>query len=251
MRTPVAVAGAILLALFPLACSRSAPPAPAAAPTGVDLTALDTKISPCQDFYQYACGNWIAQNPVPADQSLWGTFEKLQESNDEVLHQILDQVSAHPPAQDPVAQQVGDYYTACMNQTAIDAAGIKPLQSELDIIASLKSKDELGAEVARLQLGGADVLFSFGSDQDFKNANDMIAEADQGGIALPDRDYYTKTDAKSVTLRRQYAAHVQKMFELLGDATPRAATEARTVLRVETALAQASLTNVVRRDPNA
>src|SRR6185437_12281310 len=161
----------------------------------------------------------------------------LVERNRETLHQILQDASTDSAKKDAITQQVGDYYAACMNESSINAAGAKPLQSELDLLASVQTPAELA--------------FGFGSDQDFKNANQVIAEADQGGLGLPDRDYYLKTDAKSVTLRRQYQAHVAKMFTLLGDAAPKAAAEAATVLRIETALAKGSMDNVSRRDPNA
>ncbi len=242
----------LVLVLAAAACSGSHPsPAPSPAPApSINLTALDTSISPCQDFYQYSCGNWDAHNPIPADQSSWGAFEMLAERNRQDLHKILDQAEVDTAHKDKVTQEVGDYYAACMNQTGIDAASFHPLHSELNIINSLTSKNELGPEIARLQVAGVDALFGFGSDQDFKNATQEIAEADQGGIALPDRDYYLKTDAKSVALRKQYQAHVEKMMELLGDKPAQAATEARTVLRIETALARASQDKVTRRDPS-
>src|SRR6185437_6662583 len=227
-------AAALLLA----ACGRSTPPPPK--PTGADLAAIDTTANPCQNFYQYACGTWMAKHPIPNDQVEWGTFSELLERNRATLHSILEDASTNSAKKDPISQQVGDYYAACMNESAINAAGVQPLQSELDLLASVQTPAELAAEIARMQVNGADVAFGFGSDQDFKNANQVIAEADQGGLGLPDRDYYLKTDAKSVALRQQYLAHVAKMFTLLGDAAPKAAAEAATVLRIETALAKGS-----------
>ncbi len=238
------------LAFLFVACSHRAPaPAAESKPVGVDTAAIDTSISPCQDFYQYACGRWDATHPIPNDQTTWGSFNELAEKNREVLHKILDDAATNTAGKDHITQEVGDYYAACMNQGVIDSAGIKPIQSELDNVNSVSSKDELGAEVARLQVNGVDALFSFGSDQDFKNATAEIAEADQGGLGLPDRDYYIKTDAKSVALRQQYVAHVQKMLGLTGEKPADAARDARTVMSIETALARASMDNVARRDP--
>ncbi len=217
---------------------------------------MDRSADPCLDFYQYSCGGWLKKNPIPADQSSWGVYSKLQEQNRELLRGILDTAAMPNPNRSADEQKIGDYYAACMDQAAIEKAGAAPLKTELQRIAALKSKRALPAELARLHpsdigsfLGHAP-LFSFGSDQDAKDATQFIAELDQGGIGLPDRDYYLKTDAKSDEIRKQYVAHVQKMLELLGDSPPAAATEAQAVMRIETALAKGSLTRVERRDPN-
>jgi putative endopeptidase len=218
-------------------------------PIDFDLTAIDKSADPCVDFYQYACGGWIKNNPIPADQSRWGRFSELEERNREVLHQILEEAAHATGKRDATTQKTGDYYAACMDTAGIDAKGLAPLQPEFDRIQNLKDKSELAAEIAHLHRGGMSALFEFGSGQDFKNSNEVIAQTDQGGIGLPDRDYYLKTDEKSVELRKAYVAHVQKMFELAGDAPDQAKAQAETVMRLETELAMGSLDRVSRRDP--
>lgn len=222
---------------------------PAGAGKSFDLSAIDRSVNPCVDFYQYACGSWMKNNPIPADESVWGRFSELQERNRAILRQILEAASPDSPKRDAVTQKIGDFYHACMDEAAIDRKGIAPIKSDLDRIAALADKQALAGEVARLQRNGADVLFDFSSGPDFRDSNMEIAQADQGGLGLPDRDYYLKQDAKSVALRKQYVAHVQTMFELLGEPPRRAAADASTVMDIETALARGALDRVERRDP--
>ena len=216
---------------------------------GFDLTAIDKSADPCVDFYQYACGTWMKNNPTPPDQSRWGRFSELEERNREVLHQILEAAAKPDPGRDATTQKIGDYYAACMDEKAIDAKGLTPLKPELDRIQGLTQKSQLAAEIAHLHRMGISSLFEFSSGQDFKDSNSVIAQLDQGGLGLPDRDYYLKDDAKSKEIREKYLTHVQRMFELAGEKPAVAKAHAQTVMRMETDLAKGSLDRVSRRDP--
>jgi putative endopeptidase len=222
--------------------------APAKVP-GFDPTAIDRGTPACTDFYQFACGNWTARNPVPPDRARWGRFDELAERNQTALRGILEKVQANDPRREAIDQKIGDQYAACMDEAAIEAKGIAALKPELDRIAGLDSKAGMPGEVAHLHEGGIDAAFRFGSVPDFKDANSVIAGTDQGGLGLPDRDYYLKDDAKSGELRTKYLAHVQKMLELSGEPATAAAADARAVMDLETALARATLERVKRRDP--
>jgi len=224
-------------------------PAPNASMVRFDVKAIDKAANPCQDFYQYACGNWLTRNPIPADQARWGRFQELDERNKQALRAILDTAAKPEPGRDSVTRQIGDYYAACMDEKGIDARGLAPLQAEFDRIRQLSDKAQLAAEIAHLHRIGVASLFEFGSGQDFKDSTAVVAQLDQGGIGLPDRDYYLKDDRKSVELRQKYLAHVQRMFELAGRTPETAKAYAATVMRMETQLAKGSLDNVSRRDP--
>ena len=234
-----------ILCLFSLAIE-----AQQSAPTHIpalDVTAMDRSIDPCVNFFAYSCGGWIKNNPIPPDQSSWDLYSKMEDENKEKLRGILEAASTPDRGRTAVNQKIGDYYAACMDEKAIEDKGIEPLKPGLDRIAKIGSKAEL-ADVASA-MATDNVLFRFESIQDFRDASQVVANADQGGLGLPDRDYYLKTDAKSEELRKAYVAHVQKMFELLGDPSGTAAAEAQTVMRIETDLAKGSLTRVERRDP--
>ena len=215
---------------------------------GFDLKALDPKADPCNDFYQYACGNWLVNNPIPADQASWGRFSELHERNQKILRDILE-TSSGKTTRSAVEQKIGDYFSTCMDEKDIEAKGTAPLKPYLGAIQALQDKSALTAEIIKLHMQGVYPFFSVGSMQDMKNATEVIAYVDQGGIGLPERDYYFKDDAKSVELRKQYVAHVQKMFELTGDKPDVAATKAKTVMAIETALAKGSMDVTSRRDP--
>ena len=215
----------------------------------LDVTSMDTSVDPCVDFFKYSCGGWIKKNPIPPDQSSWDTYSKMQDENRTRLRGILEAAAVPGASRNTVTQKIGDYYASCTDEKAIEAKGAEPLQPAFERIEAIKSKSEI-ADVAASMIDD-NVLFNFGSIQDYRDANQVIAATDQGGLGLPDRDYYLKDDAKSVELRKGYLAHVQKMFELLGDKPEVAAAEAQTVMRIETALAKGSMTRVERRDPKA
>ena len=219
-------------------------------PQGIDLSILDKTCKPCEDFYHYASGEWLSKNPIPAAYPSWGRFSELAERNRELLHQILESAAAdRKQAPGSNGQKIGDFYASCMDETQVNANGAKPLGPEFERIGAIQSASELQAEVARLQGMGVGALFAFGSTQDAKNSSQVIGGAEQGGLGLPDRDYYTKTDDKSKEIRKQYEEHVAKMLVFSGDDAAKAAAEAKTILDLETRLAEASLTRVERRDP--
>jgi putative endopeptidase len=251
--------GAVVLILPPGAPAQSpeaknskpATEAPAEAENGLDLSSLDRSAKACLNFYQFSNGGWMAKNPTPPAYSIWAQFSILQNHNDEILRAILEQAAGKLAAPGSVEQKLGDFYASCMDTKQIDAEGLKPLAPELARIAHIGNSAELQAEIARLQSLGVNALFEFSSAQDYKNSSQEIGDAAQGGLGLPDRDYYLRTDAKSKQLLGNYTAHVQRMLELAGDPAARAASEAKTVLAIETKLAAASMTQVEQRDPDA
>jgi len=229
--------------------------AQASADHGVQTSYMDKTCQPCQDFYHYANGAWLKANPIPAAYPTWGSFSALAQKNQEREHEILEQAAADRSAKPGSNEQkIGDFYASCMNEPEVNAEGAKPLAPEFARIAAIQNASELQSEIARLQRLDVDALFRFGSTQDRKNSSQVIAGAEQGGLGLPDREYYLDTgkkdiDAKNAKIRVEYVAHVAKMFELLGDNPATAADEAKTVMNIETELAKGSLTRVERRDP--
>ncbi|MDQ6675863.1 MAG: M13 family metallopeptidase [Acidobacteriota bacterium] len=216
---------------------------------GFDAGALDKTANPCTDFYQYACGTWLKNNPVPPDQASWGRFSELAERNRTVLKNILEKAASTDGSRPPIQKQIGDYYASCMDEAAIERKGAEVLKPELDRIRALASVSGLSAAIARLHNLGVDAFFSFGSGQDFKDSTAVIAQADQGGLGLPERDYYLKDDPKSKEIRQKYVEHMRKMFVLMGSTPDQAAAQARSVMDLETELAKGSQDVVTRRDP--
>ncbi len=217
----------------------------------LDTQFMDKSADPCTDFYKYACGNWNKLNPIPPDQARWQVYSKMTNENQRFLWGILEQAARPGPSRAANQQKIGDYFRACMDETAVERAGAKPLEPMLAGIASLKSINDISAYLSEQHKTGMDrgVLFGFGSDQDYDNSSQMIATVLAGGLGLPDRDYYTKVDPKSQEVRQRYVQHVQRMLEMIGESVADARSDALSVIRIETALAQASLTRVEKRNP--
>jgi len=218
---------------------------------GLDVKSMDRTADPCVDFYQYSCGGWMKNNPIPADQAAWSVYAKLTQDNERYLWGILDELAKTTAGRDAGQQKIGDFFGACMDEAAVEKLGARPLQRDLDRIAKLGSKKGLPALLGRLHMesGDSGFFFSFGSNQDFSDSEQVIAFASSGGLGLPDRDYYFKDDAKSKEIREKYVAHVATMLALVGDKPEAARRNAAKVMEIETALAKASLTRVERRDP--
>jgi endothelin-converting enzyme/putative endopeptidase len=215
--------------------------------SGIDLTSLDQTANPCTDFYQFTCGGWMASHPAPPDQPRYGRFEELQDRNNLILKDILE--GAAKPASAPELRKVGDYYASCMAESAIDAKGTAPLAPDLNRVAAIKDKADIPAVVGHMHTVGMSGFFGFGAAPDFKDAAQYMLIFGQGGLGLPDRDYYLKDDAVSAKLRMEYEQHVSRMLRLGGDTPAAAATGATTVLAIETTLAKSALDRVSQRDP--
>jgi putative endopeptidase len=226
-------------------------PAGETAIDGFNLANLDRSVSPCDDFFRFANGGWIKNNPIPADHSSWATFNMLHDRNEEVLRQILEEATkARGAASGSNWQKIGDFYASCMDEGQIEAAGLKPLDPEFRRIREITDRPALEVEIARLQREGVGAVFGFGSEQDFKDSTKVIAVTEQGGIGLPDRQYYLQGDDRSKQLRDAYVQHITSMFKLMGDDPATAGANAAVVLRIESDLAKASMDRADRRDPD-
>ena len=225
-----------------------APPAPVE--TGLDESAMNQSVNPCDDFYEYACGNWLKKTEIPADKAAWGRgFSVIDEHNQTELHDILEAASKGQ-VQTPYGDKIGALYSSCMDEAGIEAATPNELRQQLKHVDLIRDLGSLQKEVARIHMSIGNPMFEFSQQQDFKNATDVIGALDQGGLGLPDRDYYLSSTGKMPELRKAYQAHVEKMMTLAGEKPAEAKKTAETVMKIETALAQASMSRVDRRDPN-
>ncbi|WP_158819921.1 M13 family metallopeptidase [Granulicella sp. S156] len=248
------VATALAASAICLSAQQPAAPQPLQAmpySPSLDVTSLDRTADPCVDFYKFSCGGWLKNNPIPADQAAWDVYAKLANDNQQFLWGILEE-DAKATNRTPVQQKVGDYFAACMNTSAIDVLGDKPVQPELGRIDALKTRAELLAALTRLhhEYAGS-FFFGSGTDQDAIDSSVIIVEVEAGGLGLPDRDYYLKTDDKSVKIREQYVAYIQQLLSLAGEPAEKTKADAAAILHIETALAKASLTRVELRDPHS
>ncbi len=225
-----------------------------------DPGVVDRTLDPCNDFYKFVCSKWQAANPIPPDQSSWGTGSNLRLWNESVLRNIMTRAANPSPGRTAVEQKIGDYWYACMNEAGIEKSGVGAIKPQLDLIGALKNKSQLAGVLAQIHLsqpgsweGGdnetAAPMFGFSSSVDFNDATLVVAGVDQGGFALGGRDYYLSENAKLTEVRNKYKEHVEKLFALMGESEAKAKSDAATVLRIETAMAKSAMDSVSRRDP--
>src|SRR5262245_38219433 len=218
-------------------------------PKMFDVTAMDTTVDPCEDFDRYACGTWQRNNPVPSDQVFWARYNQTAEYNRMVLRKILEQAASPGQGKSETARIAGDFYASCMDETSVNLAGVSPLEPELKRIAAISSRKSLIDALARLHSMGVPVLFEFGAHPDLHDATREVAVMVQGGLGLPDREYYLSQSEESKRVQTRYVTHVAAMLRLLGDAPELAEKEAAAVLEIEKVMAAASLDRVSMRDP--
>lgn len=217
----------------------------------LSVASMDRSIDPCVDFYAYSCAGWEKNNPIPADQGNWSVYSKVAQDNQRFLWGLLETAALDTPGRTPTERLIGDYFQACMDLPGIEKAGLSPARADLDAVAALRSKEEIAPLLGRLHPTGftGRMLFGFGSTQDADDANRVMPFASAGGVGLPDRSYYLESDERTKSIRDAYLAYVNRIFGLAGDAPEVAAAKAKSVLAFETALAEAALSRVDRRDP--
>ena len=248
--SPFGLALIALLAATPAFTQNATPPAPASPELRVfDTSLIDKSVNPCENFYRYSCNGWFKRNPLPPDQTSYGRFTELYELNRLHLKQILEDASKPDPNRTPNEQKIGDEYASCMDTASVNELGLTSIKPELDRIAALQRPDELPVLLAHLHTIGVNAFFDFSADQDYADASQVISSYGGGGLGLPERDYYFRTDAKSAEQRKQYVDHVHKIFVLAGESETQAAKDADIVMAIETRLAKASLTITEMRDP--
>ncbi|MFO0656628.1 MAG: M13 family metallopeptidase [Polyangia bacterium] len=240
----------LLCSVFlPASTTSAQPKSPVGNASGIDESIVDRAVNPCDDFYRFACGGWIKKTDIPADRPAWSRgFSEINERNQTVLRELLDENIAKPSS-DPNSKKLSDLYKACMDEPAIEKTAAADLQALLKPIGDVKTQADLAKELARQHVGIGKPMFDFSASPDFKNANQVIGNLDQGGLGLPDRDYYLKTDEKSEALRKEYLAHVERMLVLSGVSKESAAAQAQTIFAIEKRLAQTSMSRVDRREP--
>lgn len=243
-----AIAGAVLILLFAVSSFAADQPKQG---LGIEFDSLDRTVDPCVDFYEFSCGGWRKANPLPADKPAWNRYSSMAERNRTILKDILEQASA-PSATQPVwMAQIGDAYAACMNETNVNKLGAKPLDPLFARIDAIKNKKDLAMAIAYFHRVDIPMFFNFSSMPGLRDAKQMVADIDQGGLGLPEREYYFKQDPKSIETRKKYVEHVAKMMQLIGASPEAAQKQADLVMKLETALAESSLNRVQRRDPKA
>jgi endothelin-converting enzyme/putative endopeptidase len=248
----LAVVAVLVLASAPAARAEEQRPLTALPYTpGLDAEFMDRSVDPCADFYAYSCNGWIAKNPIPPDQSSWHVYRKLANENRQFLWGLLEQAAGDRSGQrSPVERKVGDYFAACMDEEAVERAGAAPLQADLAAIQALRSPREIAPLLGRLHRTlGAELLFGIASEQDARDAEQVIAGLEVDGLGLPDRDYYLSDEPRMQEARAKYRDHVARLLQLVGDGAAPAKAAADRVLAFETALARATLDRVARRDP--